>query len=631
VTEGAVAGRPAGVAFRDEFSPDRSLWSDGLLGEFNTAGILSAADVHVATALGRLGGECDPAVLLAAALTVRGTRGGSVVLDLATVAQEIVPDDPDRVATDDDLVTAGAVADLDWPEPERWRAVCAASALVAGPDDPPGRPLRMVGGSLWLDRYFSQEREVAADLLARAAAAAPEVDEAHLRTALDRLFPLAGDADQRVAAEHAVRSRLTVIAGGPGTGKTTTVARLLALLCDQPGPPLRIALAAPTGKAAARLTEAVQSAVASFEAGDRERVGEAVATTVHRLLGFRPGSRTRFRHDRTNRLPHDVVVIDETSMVSLTLMARLTEAVRPNSRLILVGDPDQLASVEAGAVLGDLTSGVQDGSNALAPCVARLTGSRRFAAQGRIATLAAAVREGAVEETLRILRSGADGVEFVELPPGAIPDDRALAALRADVLAAGAAMTAAAAVGDASAALAAADSHRLLCAHRAGPFGVRLWGDRVVAWLAAAGHTPAARPDGRYLGEPILVTANDAELELFNGDTGVIVAAPDAATGTAAAFRRGSRIRTVAVARLPAVRSVHAMTVHRAQGSEFARVTIMLPPPESPLANRQTLYTAITRAGSAVRLVGSVDAVARAVTHPAARATGLGTRLHVAD
>jgi exodeoxyribonuclease V alpha subunit len=155
-----------------------------------------------------------------------------------------------------------------------------------------------------------------------------------------------------------------------------------------------------------------------------------------------------------------------------------------------------------------------------------------------------------------------------------------------------------------------------------------LWGERVVAWLAAAGHTPASRGDGRYLGEPILVSANDADLELFNGDTGVVVAS---AAGSVAAFRRGSRIRTVALARLPAVRSVHAMTVHRAQGSEFSRVTILLPPPDSPLANRQTLYTAITRAGMAVRLIGSAAAVERAVAHPAARATGLGARLRIRE
>ncbi len=422
----------APYALDDEFAPARAMWSTGLLGAFNAAGVLCAADVHVATTLGRIGGETDETVLLAVALTVRGTRNGSVMLDLATVADEIVPDDPDGA----EELTAGATAPVDWPDPVHWQATCAASELVAGPDDPPGRPMRMIGSSLWLVKYFTQEREVAVDLLARRAAASPEVDEARLRDALDRLFPGTGDADQRAAAELAAHGRLTVIAGGPGTGKTTTVARLLALLCDQPGPPPRIALAAPTGKAAARLTEAVAAAVTAFDPADRERVGEPAATTVHRLLGYRPGSRTRFRHDRTNRLPHDVVVIDETSMVSLTLMARLIEAVRPTARLVLVGDPDQLASVEAGAVLGDLTAGPDD-TNALAPCLTRLQGSRRFDAHGRIAMLAAAVRAGAVDETLQILRGDDSTVEFIETEPGAVPDDGVLAGLRAEVIRAG--------------------------------------------------------------------------------------------------------------------------------------------------------------------------------------------------
>ncbi|HEY1733539.1 MAG TPA: hypothetical protein VGG23_03750, partial [Acidimicrobiales bacterium] len=182
----------APYALDDEFAPARAMWSTGLLGAFNAAGVLCAADVHVATTLGRIGGEADETVLLAVALTVRGTRNGSVMLDLATVADEIVPDAPDG-----DDVTAGATAPVDWPDPVRWQATCAASALVAGPDGPPGRPMRMIGGSLWLDKYFTQERDVAVDLLARRAAAPPEVDEDRLCDALDRLFPGTGDTDQR--------------------------------------------------------------------------------------------------------------------------------------------------------------------------------------------------------------------------------------------------------------------------------------------------------------------------------------------------------------------------------------------------------------------------------------------------
>ncbi|HEY2834103.1 MAG TPA: exodeoxyribonuclease V subunit alpha [Sporichthyaceae bacterium] len=595
-----------------EHHPDTARRADGLLAQFNAAGVLTAADVHVASTLGRLGGETDQVVLLAAALVVRSTRQGSVVVDLATAAETTSPDSEETGVLLEPIP-------LPWPDPADWVTRCAASPLVAGEEDPPGRPLRLVGTSMWLDRYFGQEREVADGLLSRAAAAAPDLDEARLAAGLARLFGAEADADQRAAAEQAVRSRLAVIVGGPGTGKTTTVARLLALLHDQPGPTPRIALAAPTGKAAARLTEAVRGAVAGFGEDDRSRVGEPAATTVHRLLGFRPGSRSRFSHDRDNRLPHDVVIVDETSMVSLTLMARLIEAVRPTARLVLVGDADQLASVEAGAVLGDLTADPE--SSALGGHVVRLRRTRRFHEHGEIAALAAAVRRGDAQATLDALRDGAGTVAFVEVADDADLPEAVLADLRADVLTTGAAMFDAATAGDGAAALAAADAHRVLCAHRLGPRGVRHWTARVSGWLTEAGRVAAHR-----VGEPLLITENDADLGLFNGDTGVVVATED---GPRVAFRRGNAVRLVPLGRLPAHRPVHAMTVHRAQGSEFASVSVLLPAASSPLATRQTLYTAITRATDSVRLIGSADAVARAVQHPAARASGLGARLRL--
>jgi len=627
------------MARRSGFDPDLALRAEGILREFNLAGVLSAADVHIATTLGRLGGEDDQFVLLAAALAVRGTRAGSVVLDLAGAASSIAPGE--TLEADASAAESGALDQpagaLPWPEPEHWIRACAASPLVAGEHGPPGRPLRLVGGSIWLDRYFALEREVAEELLARAAAPEPELDQDRLRAGLDRLFPAAADADQRAAAGAAACSRLTVIAGGPGSGKTTTVARLLALLCDQPGSPPRIALAAPTGKAAARLTEAVQAAVAGFGEADRDRVGERTASTVHRLLGSLPGGRNRFRHDRTNRLPHDVVVIDETSMISLPLMARLLEAVRPTARLVLVGDPDQLASVEAGAVLGDLTAGTEarpeagDGAgprSRLADRVVRLNTSRRFTDRGEIAALAAAVLAGRVEETLQLLAAGGPGIGFVPASDAVPLPDSALAELRGDVVTAGSAMVEAALAGDGRGALEAAESHRVLCAHRTGPRGAVHFGDRISGWLATRADGPRrwVRGDLRHPGEPIMITENDVELDLFNGDTGVVIAADGELV---AAFRRGPVIRLVPIARLPAVRTVHAMTVHKAQGSEFARVSVLLPPADSPLANRATLYTAITRAIRAVRLIGSVESVARSVAHPAARASGLGARLRV--
>ncbi|HEX8488160.1 MAG TPA: AAA family ATPase, partial [Propionibacteriaceae bacterium] len=333
----------------DELTVARS--AAGLLAVFNRAGVLGLADVHTATAVSRMSRVDDETVQLALALTVRALRMGSVCIDLSTVATTVFNESEEEVD----------VSELPWPEPDRWQATCAASPLVTPDPGPPGtRPLRLAHGYLYLERYWQQEETVRRQLVARAAEAAPEVDLAQTGRGLDRLFSGAGlGADepdrQRLAAAVSALSWVTVVAGGPGTGKTTTVARLLALLRDQPGPPVRIALAAPTGKAAARLEEAVRSAAAELGSEDRERLGELSASTLHRLLGWLPGNRGRFRHNSHNHLPYDVIVVDEMSMVSLTMMARLLEAVRPSSRLILVGDPDQLSSVEAGAVLADIT------------------------------------------------------------------------------------------------------------------------------------------------------------------------------------------------------------------------------------------------------------------------------------
>ncbi|MBA3744871.1 exodeoxyribonuclease V subunit alpha [Sporichthya sp.] len=613
------------VGAQGAFLPERARHATGILAEFNAAGVLSAADVHVAQTLGRLGGENDDAVLLAAALTVRGTRAGSVVLDLASAAETIVPEALEAAGFEAGGGTAetGAPdpATLPWPDPADWVVRCATSPLCGGEDDPAGPPLRLVGGSMWLDRYFAQERSVAAELLARSAAPGPAVDIVRLEAALDRLFPEPGDRDQRDAAAGAALGLLTVVAGGPGTGKTTTVARLLAALADQPGPPPRVALATPTGKAAVRLEEAVRAALDELSEADAARVGQVSASTIHRLLGFRPGTRSRFAHDRENRLPHDVVILDETSMVSLTLMARVLEAVRPTARLILVGDPDQLASVEAGAVLGDIVGRSGSGPSRLAGHVVTLRHNRRFADQGVIARLAAAVRDGRAVEVLALLRSGEPSIEFVEVDDDAPITEQDVAGLRADVVAAGTDMEAAARAGEVGLALDALERHRLLCAHHLGPRGVRLWTDRVASWLGAP---TSFRADRRYVGEPLLVTANDRDARLFNGDTGVVV---DLDGEVVAAFRRGGEPKLVPLGRLPEVRPVHAMTVHKSQGSEFAKVSLMLPAAGSPLATRQTLYTAVTRASGAVRVIGSPDAVARSVDRPAARASGLGERL----
>jgi exodeoxyribonuclease V alpha subunit len=624
-----------GVGPDVSFGRQTAIAAGPLLAVFNAAGVLAAADVHVAQRLGRLCGEQDERVLLAVALTVRAVRSGSVCVRLDDLDTLSVPEAED--------VTA--VAELPWPDPAPWEAAVRASPVVTEGAGHPDRPARFVGGRLYLDRYWQDEQVVRRHVDERLGVGPTPVDATRLAAACTRLFPERQDGAQRLAAAAAALGRLTVLTGGPGTGKTTTVARLLAVLHDVSGAGLRVALAAPTGKAAARLQEAVRETVGAMDPADQRRVGLPEATTVHRLLGWRAGSSTRFRHDRDHHLPHDVVVVDETSMVSLPLMARLLEALRPQARLVLVGDPDQLASVEAGAVLGDLVARSVSGDalpsalaavlpddvptepaarTALRGGVVRLEVVHRHGAV--IAGLAAAIRGGQADEALRLLRAGEPRVQFVETA-GDAPSDSELAVVRRRAEAAGVALTSAAQAGDVPAALEALESHRVLVAHRRGPAGVARWASLVEQWVAEAwtrqGHA-ATTVDASavwYPGRPLLVTRNDRDTGLYNGDTGVVVAT--AGGGVVAVFGDAASPVRVRPHRLPSVETVHATTVHRAQGSQFTHVSLVLPPATSPLLTRELLYTAVTRAREGVSVVGTEAAVRAAIARPVRRASGL--------
>jgi exodeoxyribonuclease V alpha subunit len=638
----------AGLTAADPLGANLVQGMGGMLGAFNRAGVLVAADVHVAARLARLGGEDDPQLVLAAALAVRGPRYGHVYVDLATVRD-----------TATDINEDVDVSALPWPDADEWVVGLARSQLVAvGEEGGRNRPLRLVGTALYLDRYWRDERAVAADLLARAALEPPDVDEATLRGGLARLFP--GDAalEQRWAAASAVLGRISVIAGGPGTGKTTTVGRVLALLDEQTAgagrrPPL-VGLAAPTGKAAARMEEAVHAEAQRIEVSPhvRDRLLAVSASTLHRLLGRRPDSASRFRHDRHNHLPHDVIIIDETSMVALSMMARLTEAVRADARLILVGDPEQLASVEAGAVLGDIVGPSLTGlrmTGAGAGRLGRLTGvapattappagtrmgdnivvlRSNYRFTGPLADLAGAIRAGDGDRVVEVLSSGAPDVRWLELDEGedavTFAESPLLEPVRAAVTASGAALFEAAVAGDGEAALDALAGFRVLCAHRRGPAGVSSWTERIEDWLSASVEGFATGGTW-YLGRPVIVTANDYSLRLFNGDTGAVVARDDG--GVAAAFRRGGSVVSISPSRLSAVDTVYAMTVHKAQGSEFRQVAVVLPPSASPALTRELVYTAVTRARQGLMLAGSEASIRVAVSRPIARASGLTRRL----
>ena len=575
----------------DAFDRRLARSATGTLRRFNDEGVLEAADVHVATQAGRLVGETDEQVLLATALTVRAVRHGSVSLDLTTL---------------DDLVAAAP--ELPWPDPGPWAAAVAGSRLVeAG-------VLRWEHDLVYLDRYWHQERHLVDDLAQRLSRPAPVVDEASLDAAAQRVFPAESYAEQRAAARQAVTSWTNVLTGGPGTGNTTTVAGLLALLAEQAARTgtgrLRIALTAPTGKAAARLQESVARELARIPRADRERVGTVQAVTMHRLLGPLRDNGTRFRHHRGNRLPHDVVVVDESSMVSLTMMTRLVEAVRPEARLVLVGDPDQLASVEAGAVLSDLVAGLA--ARADSP-VFRLATTHRFGAE--IGALADALRIGDADLLLERLRTGGVGVEYVE------SDDPA-AVLQPRLLEAASAVRRKAEAGDVAGALTALDAHRLLCAHRDGPHGVAHWNRQIEHGLTEVTGDP--RHERMYVGRPLLVTANDYGLGVYNGDAGVVVRTPD---GPRAFIDGAQGPVDFAPSRLADVETMHATTIHKSQGSQAREVTVLLPPPESRLLTRELFYTAVTRAQDTVRVVGTEDAVRAAVERRARRASGLRQRL----
>ncbi|HYA68057.1 MAG TPA: exodeoxyribonuclease V subunit alpha [Acidimicrobiales bacterium] len=602
----------------------RAVDPDSALGMFNRAGILSPADLHVASCLGRLGGEPEEVVTLGAAFAVRAPRVGHVYVDLARIRDT-------ASAGDDD---ADALDALPWPDPDTWIETMAECSLVAshGIDPNDTRPLVLEGSALYLNRLWCDEVAVAEALFERVSATSAAGEIAG--ESLHHLFPDAESADQRRAAATALACPLAVVVGGPGTGKTTTVARLLSALfeeADRRGARLPlVGLAAPTGKAAARLTEAVQEAAQGLAPLTRDRLAGLEASTVHRLLGSRPNVATRFVHAAGNPLPFDVVVVDETSMLPLWLMARLLDAVRPDARLVLLGDPDQLASVEAGVVLADIVGPDRSWSAPVAPasvstasspaierCVVALRTNYRFS--GALAELADAVRAGEIDRALGVLGSGDPAVEWVAGQAGGDPGaDRFLEELSVEH---GRSLSDAAWVEGAEGALRQVEGFRMLCAHRRGPAGALRWNDRIERLM----ETDRAAHWGFYVGRPVIVTANDYGLRLFNGDVGVVV--PKGDDGVEVAFRRGAQTTAVSPSWLPPSAGVYAMTIHKAQGSEFDEVAVVLPDPSSRILTRELLYTAITRARQRVRIVGTEDALRAGIERRVARASGLMRRL----
>ena len=629
------------------------------------AGVFGVAEIHATEVITRSDPQATPLLHLGAALALWAPLHGHVCIDLGqaslmTSAEIANTDDTHDTAdthnTDDpdaETTAPSAFDTLVWPSTEQWTQALQASnvvRVVSAADPEPvldKHPLVLNGHKLYTQRQWVDECIVAASLRARCSGASSESLSASAEALLGRLLPatelnpisLEHDPNtQHQAARMALSSALGVIVGGPGTGKTHTIARLLAVMLHNAGDrgtPLRIALAAPTGKAATRLREAIITAAGAAEGGrailPTEIAGQLTrlpTTTVHRLLGPRGPNSTRFVHDATHPLPHDVVVIDETSMVSLPLMARLLEAVRPDATLILVGDPDQLESVEVGSVLANVVDAARLVESSIHPHVVRLNRPRRQQAGSPIAPLTDAIHDNKPDDVVALLRAGANDVAnglplltFVEHhdPSSATVS----AAVRAVVSAPCAASLAAALDNRATDALHELTAVRVLCAHKHGPFGAEAWNRTIEQWML--GHAASTR---FYPGRALLITRNDPGTQLANGDTGVVVAQPD---GTRAAFRIGDEVRFFAPSQLDSVETAFAMTIHKSQGSEYDTVVVVLPPETSPLIGRELLYTAVTRTTRRLIVVGTAEAVRKAVQTPGSRITGLTSALASAN
>ncbi|MQT43537.1 MULTISPECIES: exodeoxyribonuclease V subunit alpha [unclassified Pseudomonas] len=600
----------------------------------------------------------DPLVLLAAALTSHQLGHGHVCLDLFETLKQ--PDFALSLPPEGDPQTGAMLLPsqlLEALDGDTWCKALQNSALVEQAGEPSAdsssRPLVLCERRLYLRRYWAYERRIDSALRQRLSSPEPTPDDLPAR--LNGLFGAAqGNAPidwQKLACALATRGAFSIVTGGPGTGKTTTVVRLLALLqapAVEAGAPLRIRLAAPTGKAAARLTESISLQVKSLEVDDkvRQKIPSDV-TTVHRLLGSRPGTR-HFRHHAGNRLPLDVLVVDEASMIDLEMMANLLDALPEHARLVLLGDKDQLASVEAGAVLGDLcrdaeagwytpqtrqwleavsgenlaASGLQqdlDGTHPLAQQVVMLRHSRRFGEGSGIGQLSRRVNQQLPQEARALLMAGTYPDLFALPLKG--EQDRAFERLALEGRGAEAKgyrhylevlrhqrPLAAAGLEDpcwaawAGKVLEAFEAFQVLCAVRKGPWGVEGLNERITRALFARKLIDSDQH--WYEGRPVLMTRNDYGLGLMNGDIGIALKLPEQDGQSQrhvlrVAFARNDGqggIRFVLPSRLNDVETVYAMTVHKSQGSEFSHTALVLPEALNPVLTKELIYTGITRA-----------------------------------
>jgi len=589
-------------------------------------------DLQFAALLSSLEGRDCVELYQAAALASQATREGNICLDLRLVAAK---------SATGDLAGQSSALPFDF---STWPGKLRECATVGEPGE--YKPLILDNNlRLYLYRYWEYENNLAENIRQRARDYDRPIDLKKLRHGLARLFP-ADDADspdwQKVAAFTAAHKKLCVISGGPGTGKTAAIAKILALLLEQEAS-LQIVLAAPTGKAAIRLQESIQREKSIMNCAEniKDLIPEQ-ASTVHRLLKSLPRS-PYFKYNKDNKLPADVVVVDEASMVDLPLMAKLTAAIDDSARLILLGDKDQLASVEAGAVLADICgetvgySGdfqksygevtgkacrftLTDTEPGLSDCVVELRRSYRFGPDSGIEALSRRIKTGDSPGVLSILQAHefAD-VDWQPLPSG-------VERLMGEIIKREYAGLENA--GKPEAVFNSLERFRVLGAVNDGPYGVAYLNQLIQRGLNAGRSIGQGR---RWQpGQPIMITRNDYGLGLFNGDIGVISPDSGYAEFASAVFRaEQGGLRTVPAFRLPDHETAYAITIHKSQGSEFDSVLIILPDRDNPILTRELLYTAVTRAKNKVMIRGNPDIIGAAVDRRTLRTAGLRDALKV--
>ncbi len=591
-------------------------------------------DVHFGEFIRRRQEGTDPSVVLAAGLVSAATGNGHVCLDLTSPLFFC------------ENASFPAFPPFDLPEPERWCKALASHPAVGAPGDI--QPLILDGTRLYLYRYWRYEQQLAAAFSHRAERLSGDVDKQVLGKALRRMFPESiegGLKEQALAAATAALKPLCVISGGPGTGKTTAAARIAALLLTLFGEDrFRIRMAAPTGKAAARLRESMEAAGAVLDCADSvKRALPTDAVTLHRLLGTITGT-ADFRHHRGHLLAADAVIVDEASMVDLALMAKLVEALSEHCRLVLMGDRHQLASVEAGAVMGDLcgrrrvpgisrpwaqllaeatglspAAGIPRKREAagLSDAVVLLHRNYRFSAESGIGRFSRRINRG----------DGAGALQTASRWPAEEPvcwidgaDRSILHRHLEDIMVR--AFEGLVRAGSPKKALEQARRFKILCAVNRGPLGVEAVNDLTVRALQQKGLV-AQRRGPWYPGRPVLILENDYFLGLFNGDLGV--AMPDPDTGRLQVYfsTETGGLRSVSPVRIPAHQTAFAMTVHKSQGSEFDEVLLVLPEKDAPVLTRELIYTGATRARQRLILCGTETVIELAASRRVKRNSGL--------